>query len=82
MTKFTFGVDGVALTVYELGVKIQIVVNLDMVSINRDLYRQYSNGCLCEPSRSLTTGRKQLILELSQKEVREHIYEARFVLFA
>lgn len=79
--KFPFGVDGVARVVNEIGLKFGIWVEPEMVSIDSDLYRKHSEWCLCMPNRSRTTGRNQLVLDFSRKEVRNHIYEQLCSLF-
>lgn len=79
--KFPFGVDGVARVVNEIGLKFGIWVEPEMVSIDSDLYRKHSDWCLCMPNRSRTTGRNQLVLDFSRREVRNHIYEQLCSLF-
>lgn len=74
LTKFPFGVGGVARAVNEVGMKFGIWVEPEMVSLDSDLYRAHPDWCLCVPTRSRTTGRNQLVLDFSRKIVRDHIY--------
>lgn len=73
-TKFPFGMDGVRRAVNELGLKFGIVVKPGMPSFDSNLYRVHVDWCLCVPKRSRSTGRNQLVLDLSRQEMRHHIY--------
>lgn len=75
LDKFPFGVDGIARSVNEIGLKFGIWVEPEMVSLDSDLYRTHSDWCLCVPTRSRTTGRNQLVLDFSRKVVREYIFK-------
>jgi len=48
----------------------------EMVSPDSDLYRAHPDWCLHVPDRSRTEGRRQLILDLSRKDVCDYIVDA------
>ncbi len=48
----------------------------EMVSPDSDLYRAHPDWCLHVPDRRRTEGRKQLILDLSRKDVCDYLIEA------
>ncbi|MBB3109827.1 alpha-galactosidase [Paenibacillus phyllosphaerae] len=48
----------------------------EMVSPDSDLYRAHPDWCLHVPGRRRTTGRDQLILDLSRKDVQDYIVES------
>lgn len=81
VSKFPFGVDGIARAVNEVGLKFGIWVEPEMVSQDSDLYRAHPDWCLCVPKRNRTTGRNQLVLDLSRKVVQDHIYNQLHQLF-
>lgn len=72
--KFPYGITGIARAVNQFGMKFGIWVEPEMVSLDSDLYREHPDWCLCVPTRSRTTGRNQLVLDFSRKEVRDHIF--------
>ncbi|PXF43996.1 Alpha-galactosidase AgaA [Gracilariopsis chorda] len=74
LDKFPRGLKGIARDVNQIGLKFGIWVEPEMVSMNSDLYRAHPEWCLCVPERKLTTGRNQLVLDFSRKEVQDHIY--------
>jgi len=45
-----------------------------MVSLNSALYKAHPDWCLHVPSRGRTTGRNQLVLDFTRKEVRDNIF--------
>lgn len=45
-----------------------------MVSLNSALYHAHPDWCLHVPARGRTTGRNQLVLDFTRKEVRDNIF--------
>lgn len=81
-SKFPFGVDGIARAVNASGLKFGIWVEPEMISQDSELYRAHPDWCLCVPMRNRTTGRNQLVLDLSRQVVRDHIYDQLYRLFS
>lgn len=68
--------------VNKLGMDFGIWVEPEMVSPDSDLYRAHPDWALCRPGRAATLSRTQLILDLSRKEVQDHIIDAMTTLFS
>lgn len=68
--------------VERLGLKFGIWVEPEMVSPDSDLFRSHPDWALCQPGRSATLGRNQLILDLSRPEVRAYIIERMTDIFS
>lgn len=73
--KLFFGLDGLARAVNECGLLFGIWIEPEMVSVDSDLFRAHPDWCLCVPSRRMTTGRNQLVLDFSRDEVVDYIYQ-------
>lgn len=61
-------------SVNALGMKFGIWFEPEMVSPDSDLYRQHPDWALRVPNREMTMAREQYVLDLSRKDVRDHIY--------
>lgn len=59
-----------------VGCKFGIWFEPEMVNEESDLYKIHPDWCLTIPGRTPTRCRYQLVLDLSRKDVREHIYES------
>ena len=57
-----------------MGLKCGIWMEPEMVSEDSDLFRAHPDWALATPGRSPVRGRNQLVLDMSRKEVRDHIY--------
>lgn len=57
-----------------LGMKFGIWFEPEMISPDSDLYRAHPDWCLHVGSRPRNTGRRQLVLDYSRKEVRDAVY--------
>ena len=57
-----------------LGLKFGLWFEPEMVSPDSDLYRAHPDWALTVPDRDPATGRNQLVLDLSRREVRDHLY--------
>lgn len=59
----------------DLGVKIGIWIEPEMVSEDSDLYRKHPDWALTVPGRNPVRSRNQLVLDFSRKEVVDEIYD-------
>lgn len=69
--KLPNGLSGLAQKLNALGLKFGLWVEPEMVSPNSDLYRAHPDWALQTKGRVPSTGRTQLVLDLSRKDVRE-----------
>lgn len=60
----------------DMGMEFGIWFEPEMVSEDSDLYRKHPDWCLHVPNRPRTVGRNQLVLDLSRKDVCDHIIDA------
>lgn len=61
--------------VNKLGMKFGIWVEPEMISPDSDLYRAHPDWAIQIPGRTGSLARNQYVLDLTRKEVRDHIYE-------
>jgi alpha-galactosidase len=73
--KLPHGLDGVAKDVSAFGLKFGIWAEPEADPTDSNLCRLRPDGCLHVPSRARTTGRSQLVPDLSRQDVRGKIYE-------
>lgn len=59
----------------EIGVKLGVWMEPEMISPDSDLYRSHPDYAMTIPGRAPTLARNQLVLDLTRKEVRDCIYE-------
>ena len=59
----------------DLGVKLGIWIEPEMVSEDSDLYRKHPDWALTVPGRNPVRSRNQLVLDFSRKEVVDEIYD-------
>lgn len=69
---------GLVKRVNDLGVKFGIWVEPEMISEDSDLYREHPDWALKIPGRAMNRSRHQLNLDITRKEVREHIMNQIF----
>ncbi len=74
--KLPDGIEGVARSINELGLKFGLWFEPEMISPDSDLYRAHPDWCLHVDGRRRTEARNQLILDLSRTEVQDYIIEA------
>ncbi|MDS0527051.1 alpha-galactosidase [Clostridium sp. SHJSY1] len=74
--KLPNGLDDLANRVNDIGLQFGLWFEPEMVSPNSDLYRAHPDWCLHVPNRSPSEGRKQLILDLSRKDVCDYIIKS------
>lgn len=61
--------------VNKLDLKFGIWMEPEMISPDSELYRKHPDWALAVPERTATLSRNQYVLDLSRKEVRDHVYE-------
>jgi len=74
--KLPRGLDGLAQDVNELGMKLGIWMEPEMVNTDSELYRQHPEWVLHHPKRLRAEGRNQLVLDLTRVEVQDYIIGA------
>lgn len=67
--KLPDGIEDVAKRVTDLGMKFGLWFEPEMISEDSELYKKHPDWCLHVPGRTRSTGRDQLILDLSRSEV-------------
>ena len=61
--------------IQEMGLKVGLWVEPEMVNENSDLYRAHPDWALTVPGRKPTMGRSQLVLDLTRQDVVDWLYE-------
>lgn len=74
--KLPNGLDDLANRVNNLGIQFGLWFEPEMVSPDSDLYRTHPDWCLHVPSRVRSEARRQLILDLSRKDVCDYIIKS------
>ncbi len=72
--KFPNGIEGAARRVKALGLKFGLWLEPEMVSRISDLYTAHPDWVIQVPHRTLSTGRQQLVLDLSNAQVVEYLF--------
>ena len=73
--KLPGGLKGIADKIKALGMDFGIWVEPEMVNTDSDLYRSHPDWVIEIPGKAHSEGRNQRILDLTQKEVQDHIIE-------
>lgn len=73
--KFPNGIESVAAKVQQKGLKFGLWFEPEMVNPDSELYRDHPEWAIQVPHRKLSTGRHQLILDLSHTEVVDYLFE-------
>ena len=73
--KLPNGIRGLAEKVTDLGMMFGLWMEPEMVSEDSELYRAHPDWCIHVEGRNRTTGRNQLVLDLSRKEVCDYIVD-------
>ena len=74
--KLPGGLKALAEEINGLGMRFGLWFEPEMVSPDSDLYRAHPDWCLHAENRRRTTARRQLILDLSRREVQDYIVDA------
>lgn len=80
--RFPDGLDQLIDRVHALGMDFGLWIEPEMVSPDSDLYRLHPDWCLHVAGRDRPTQRRQLVLDLSRAEVRDHLFAAIDALLA
>lgn len=73
--KLPGGLHSLVQKIRDLGLKVGLWVEPEMVSEDSDLYRSHPDWALTVPGRKPAMGRSQLVLDLSRKDVVDWLYE-------
>lgn len=76
--KIKDGLPALAEKIHGLGLKFGLWVEPEMISEDSDLYREHPDWALKIPGRAMNRSRHQLNLDITRKEVREHIMNQIF----
>ena len=71
--KLPNGIEGLADKIEKIGMKFGLWFEPEMVSEDSDLYRCHPDWCIHTPGRRKNQCRNQFVLDLSRKDVRDHI---------
>lgn len=74
--KLPRGLHGLAKDLNELGLKLGIWMEPEMVNMASELFRAHPEWVLHHPNRVRSEGRNQLVLDLSRREVQDYIIES------
>ncbi len=74
--KLPNGVEGLARKIHGLGMQFGIWIEPEMVNEDSDLFRAHPEWCLRAPGRTPNRERGQLVLDMSNSQVRDYLYES------
>ncbi|MDD6292207.1 MAG: alpha-galactosidase [Lachnospiraceae bacterium] len=74
--KITGGLKHLVDEVNKLGLKFGIWMEPEMISPDSRLYEEHPDWAIAVPGRDAALSRNQYVLDLSRKEVRDHVYES------
>ena len=80
--KLPRGVKGICDKIRKLGLEFGIWVEPEMISEASDLYRTHPDWAMKIPGKRHSTGRTQMILDLTRTEVQDYVIEAMSNLFS
>ena len=73
--KLPGGVEGLARQIEALGMRFGIWIEPEMVSQRSQLYAEHADWVVGVPTRPNTEGRNQLVLDMSRREVVDHLFD-------
>lgn len=73
--KLPLGLEDLVRRVKELGMQFGLWFEPEMISPESELYRAHPDWCLHVEGRHRTTGRNQLVLDLSRQDVRDYLVQ-------
>lgn len=73
--KLPRGVKGLSEDIHALGLQFGLWIEPEMISPRSRLYEKHPDWCLHVPGRDRMTFRSQLVLDMSRKEIRDHLFE-------
>jgi alpha-galactosidase len=74
--KLPGGIEGLSAKIHAMGMKFGLWFEPEMISPDSDLYRAHPDWCIHVNGRKRTTGRHQLILDLTREDVRDYVVGA------
>lgn len=74
--KLPGGLSGLSGKLKEMGMKLGVWFEPEMVSPDSDLYRAHPDWAISIPQRDITLSRNQLVLDVSRKDVRDYLISA------
>ncbi|MBO4242876.1 MAG: alpha-galactosidase [Clostridiales bacterium] len=80
--KLPHGIKGICDKVRKLGLEFGIWVEPEMISRNSDLYRAHPGWAMEIPGKSHSEGRNQMVLDLANREVQDHLINAMSDVFS
>ncbi|MDF2613758.1 MAG: Alpha-galactosidase [Clostridia bacterium] len=80
--KLKGGLSSLVERVNAVGIKFGIWVEPEMISPDSDLYRAHPEWCLQVEGRAFTTGRSQLVLDMTRKDVRDYLFKVLSDIFS
>lgn len=80
--KLPHGIKGICDKIRKLGLDFGIWVEPEMVNGNSDLYRAHPDWAMKIPGKAHSTGRNQMLLDLTRVEVQDYIIDAMSSVFA
>ena len=76
--KLKHGLSGLIKEVNDLGLKVGIWFEPEMISPDSEIYRAHPDWCLHTEGRDKSIARTQYVIDFSRKEVRDHIYSMMY----
>ena len=80
--KLPHGIKGICDKIRNLGLEFGIWVEPEMVNENSDLYRAHPDWAMRIPNKAHSTGRNQMLLDLTRTEVQDYIIDAMSSVFS
>lgn len=80
--KLPSGVEGISKKINKLGLDFGIWVEPEMVNKESDLYKEHPTWAIEIPGRTPALGRNQMILDLTNQEVRDYLIETMSTVFS
>ena len=74
--KLPGGLRGLADAAKQNGMEFGIWIEPEMISPDSELYRTHSDWCLAVPGRQGTLSRSQWVLDMSRRDVQDHLFES------
>ncbi|MBR5897672.1 MAG: alpha-galactosidase, partial [Lachnospiraceae bacterium] len=71
--KLPGGIESIAAKVHEVGLDFGVWIEPEMISENSDLFREHPEYAMRIPGRDNSPGRNQMILDLTNSEVRDYV---------
>lgn len=62
--------------IHAIGLKFGLWFEPEMISIQSDLYRSHPDWALTDPDRNPMVSRRQLVLDMSRKDVQDYLFDA------